>query len=86
MSKDHHFFTESEMRKSIETPNSNQRQEMQKLEADRLKSMYVKFDNPHDIIADKGLVKVHKEEVELEKVRDFKMADLSFYSFLYRSN
>jgi hypothetical protein len=30
--------------------------------------MYVKFTNPHDIIGEKGLVKVHKEQVELEKV------------------
>ena len=41
---------------------------MQKLESDRLNSMYVKFTNPHDIIGEKGLVKVHKEQVELEKV------------------
>jgi hypothetical protein len=28
----------------------------------------VKFKNPHDIIGEKGLVKVHQKEVEKEKV------------------
>ncbi len=41
---------------------------MQLLESDRLKSMYVKFDNAHDIVGEKGLVNVHQEQVELEKV------------------
>jgi len=28
----------------------------------------VKFKNPHDIIGERGLVKVHQKEVEKEKV------------------
>lgn len=71
MSKDHHFFTESEMKKSVEKHTDETRREMQLLESDRLKSMYVKFTNPHDIIGEKGLVKVHKEQVELEKVTPY---------------
>jgi len=69
MSKEHHFFTPSEVGKSVETVKNSSLQENQQLEEDRLKSMYVKFTNPHDIVGEKGLVKVHQEQVELEKIK-----------------
>jgi len=69
MSKEHHYFTPSEMLKSIEVMKKSTEQEMHILENKRISSMFdVKFKNPHDIIGEKGLVKVHQKEVEKEKV------------------